>query len=316
MRVRPRAAAIVQVSREMGRRRAGRGAYTLLEAAVAVGVVALLAACLAPAIHSAREAATALRCRARLRDLGIAIQAHESAHLAYPPAADPQPSFLARLLPYLDSAQTYDRCNFEDRDGQANFTVGKAVVAAFLCPSFPLERDPLGDGLSCYAGNRGVDPGRRGGWGDGFLGRPLRPRDFADGLSRTAMVAEWLPEPRDGGGAPIYVRSVRGWSDDLTADSDCRGGVAADFLHDSGPSTWLNIEPHYDHTLPPGRPACELTDPRGEVGFWTTVPANGLHAFVNVLMGDGSVCAVSPAVDSATWRAAGTRTSGEVADRL
>lgn len=61
-----------------------RRGVTLIEVLVVVGIIALLLAILVPAVQHAREAARRTTCRNNLRQIGLAIQSHESAHRSLP----------------------------------------------------------------------------------------------------------------------------------------------------------------------------------------------------------------------------------------
>lgn len=57
-----------------------RGAFTLLEVLVSVGVVAVLVGLLLPALRHAREATRTATCASNLRQIGMAWSAYERAH--------------------------------------------------------------------------------------------------------------------------------------------------------------------------------------------------------------------------------------------
>jgi prepilin-type processing-associated H-X9-DG protein len=97
-----------------------RGGITLVEVLTALGVISLLAAILLPAVQSVRERARLLQCADNLRQVGVAVHAHESVHgslpytsalrhdPAMPHAARPGRSVHASLLPWLDQQNIAD----------------------------------------------------------------------------------------------------------------------------------------------------------------------------------------------------------------
>jgi prepilin-type N-terminal cleavage/methylation domain-containing protein len=59
-------------------------AFTLIEVLVTIAVIAVLVALLLPAIQVARESARKRACANHLRQVGLALHAHESAHRCFP----------------------------------------------------------------------------------------------------------------------------------------------------------------------------------------------------------------------------------------
>ena len=52
--------------------------FTLTELLTAIGVIALLAALLLPALNKAREKANSISCRSNLRQIGIAFKSYSN----------------------------------------------------------------------------------------------------------------------------------------------------------------------------------------------------------------------------------------------
>ncbi len=66
------------------RRRHRPSGFTLVELAVVIGIVALLAALLLPSVQQAREASRRLACAHQLRQIGLALANYESAQGSFP----------------------------------------------------------------------------------------------------------------------------------------------------------------------------------------------------------------------------------------
>ena len=58
--------------------------FAIVELLVVIAIIGLLVAMLLPAIQSAREAARLTQCKNNLRQLGLALQGHDSAHGYFP----------------------------------------------------------------------------------------------------------------------------------------------------------------------------------------------------------------------------------------
>ncbi|MDA3959848.1 MAG: prepilin-type N-terminal cleavage/methylation domain-containing protein [Planctomycetota bacterium] len=84
-----------------------RRAFTLTELLMVIGIIALLASLLLPAIALVRQAADGTACMAHMRQLGIALQSYVDDNQGYiPPAAwryaDGQRVWQQHLIGYLD----------------------------------------------------------------------------------------------------------------------------------------------------------------------------------------------------------------------
>ena len=127
-----------------------RGGFTLVETLVALAVLGVLLAVLLPAVQSAREAARATQCRARMSQLALAATMYADVAGEYPRrsyatggSVDPWDwrghSVQAQLLPYLEQRALFERLE-QERHAHLDDTNAWAAferVPVFLCPSDP-----------------------------------------------------------------------------------------------------------------------------------------------------------------------------------
>lgn len=199
-----------------------RGAYSIIEVCVCLGILLLLAMLSLPAILASRERCRMSVCQHNLGQLGRAFGGFSSVNLGYPVGCvgcSPAMAFSRRaftswntqLLPHLGlsdvcanydfSAPSYDLPNRE---------IGRFKINSFLCPSTHDDKDASTSGLwktqafTDYGGLYGVE-------GDGhsalenanavqtlkdeWLGvlvyeTSIREREVTDGISKTAIVGE------------------------------------------------------------------------------------------------------------------------------
>ncbi len=189
---------------------------TLIELLVVIGIVGVLASLLLPAIQGARESARRMQCQNNVRQLGIAIQNHETATKMFPPGSvakryDPDPlhphtfyrwSALAHLLPYLEQQNLHNLLDlslplYMPGAGYPIANRNKAgiekVLPSFLCPSDVAKILKTGMGPTNYAVCAGSGVG--GGTpfsADGlfFVNSQTRFADILDGTSHTVAISE------------------------------------------------------------------------------------------------------------------------------
>jgi prepilin-type N-terminal cleavage/methylation domain-containing protein/prepilin-type processing-associated H-X9-DG protein len=307
-----------------------RPGFTLLELLVVVSVIGLLIALSLPAVQVAREAARRAQCTNNLRQLGIALNAYQSARGVFPQGrngAGYSPHTM--LLPYIEQVNLYNSMNFNlpfgvvDHPDGPSMTAMATTIPSFLCPS-----DTTGgrtQGRTNYPGNAGyaLDSGPTAGF---FSNRSLGgadpfayigPQAVSDGTSTTIAMSEWAL-----GQFPVRdpIGSVFRTSD-LTEPEEFNQFVAA--CEDLSPltaeialagksATWLLQgfpETLYNHDVTVDGHSC-VNGTSINLGAWTVGSRH--TGGVNALFVDAHVQFVRNTLTLATWRALGTRAGREI----
>jgi prepilin-type N-terminal cleavage/methylation domain-containing protein/prepilin-type processing-associated H-X9-DG protein len=324
-----------------------RPGYTLIEMLVTIGIVAIVAGLLLPAVQSSREAARRARCLANLRELITAVQSDASAYGAFPNAAAIREfgpgrsgtnitSLLVTLLPFMEQNAIYDAINLNITMTSflnlptANETAASLSVGAYLCPSDPLAT-AMPYGPASYRANVGLGGAHyttiRGPTGllaltiedNGAFtthGEPTPLSSFTDGLSNTIAFAE-----KKIGSGPSAADPSRDWievpydgevsvSDWIATCSNLRYPLR--FQQDGG-RMWLfygTIYTNFYCSVPPNSAVPDCGNP--SVNGWGVFAARSYHpGGVNAALADGSVRWFPSTIDQAVWRSLGTRNGGE-----
>ena len=118
-----------------------RFAFTLVELLVVIAIIGILVSLLLPAVQSAREAARRSQCLNNLKQLGLGMLNHESAHQFFPSGGwgwywvgDPdrgtgaeQPGgWVYALLPYIEEGPLYD----DGADGQPDLLTPQQLAGS------------------------------------------------------------------------------------------------------------------------------------------------------------------------------------------
>ena len=330
-----------------------RFGFTLIELLVVIAIIAILIGLLLPAVQKVREAAARAKCQNNLKQIGLALHNYEGVHQKFPPAgvypqgtaAGDSWSALARILPYIEQANTYNQVDFS-LPANVQDVVTRQRIPIYLCPSEvkdemkaatsssgpgSINRYPLN-----YAANVGTwmtwDP-NTGTGGDGAIVYTSKPAGgnktgaFTDGLSNPVGFAEvkayqWnmtsnaslpanTPPPAPTAAAVLALGGTPG-----SNPNGHTGWTEAQTFH-NGVTFVLPPNTFVGYTLSSGQTVDvdQLSSKEGSATriCYDAVTSRSYHSggVVNVLLMDGSVRTVSSGVDPYAWRAAGTRAGGE-----
>lgn len=271
-----------------------RQGFTLLELLVVISIIAMLMSLILPAVHQAREQARRTQCLSNLRQVGIAAHGFHSANRELPEGNQPGRlwTFQAKLMPYMDRTDLFDRIDFNFPD--YCFFYGNAIdpgsdprpviVEGFSCPSDGnvgrvCETFATTHGrhaTTSYLGVSGTNPSAE----DGLLysGSKVRLDAVRDGTSNTLLIGER--------GLPSNLEM--GW---LT----CAGGERPDYSgnRDNLLSTENPIGPGSD-------------DGTHNNHYWSN--HNGTVGFA---LADGSVRSISDSIEHDLFKAMSTRSGSD-----
>jgi prepilin-type processing-associated H-X9-DG protein len=299
-------------------------------------------------MQKVRESANRIRCSNKLKQIGLALHNYEAQNGEFPPAGDypightsaDTYSVHARILPYLEQATLYELVDL-NAPAISQPTVVRQRIDLYLCPDEINDRPrdtstPVRYPLS-YAANVGswfvFDP-NKGEGGDGAIpiNNATRPADFTDGLSNTIGFCEvkaygsyflgnGQPNTRNApppsspsamlalGGSLKSSVAHTGWTEGQTFQT----GFTFVFTPNTVVSYTDPSGQNYDVDYVSSRDGSSAT----RLSF-AAMTARSYHSAgtVNALFMDGSVRPIGPTIDLTTWRALGTRASGEFANDM
>jgi prepilin-type N-terminal cleavage/methylation domain-containing protein len=298
-----------------------RAGMTLLEVAVVMGIIALLAALTFPAVQGAREAARAMQCRDNLHQIAIATQNFHATHGRLPNTYRP----LRALLPYVDG-----RALAEALASEPLPTSIPPCPEAYVCPSDELSR------RSALHVNYFINEGSAISPPNGVLdetGQARRSfRDLTDGLSTTALYGERLVQIKHDGTYRVdqarrnslrfvwltEIGFLPGQERDLAAYClDANHQMSASLGPFQGADTVGADLGRYNHLIPPTNWSffnyANYEDHPGIPRYAGPLPPTSRHVGgVHVAMADGGVKFVSAFINLGVWWALGTRAADDV----
>jgi prepilin-type N-terminal cleavage/methylation domain-containing protein/prepilin-type processing-associated H-X9-DG protein len=309
-----------------------RSAFTLIELLVVIAIIAVLVGLLVPAVQKVRGAAAKIQCANNLHQIGLALHNYHGDKNYFPPSRTEPTSFSAHalLLPYLEQDPVYKTIDFGSPwNSPSNALATSTTIKTFLCPADPRDV-PAGWAGNNYRANEGTVPVN--GYGDSdpegvnagmpppnggfFTNSKYKFASIKDGTSTTAAFSEHMVGDFSNAVSTPDGDTYRPGTYPATADDAVTQCYSIDLTNlayqgrsDVG-APWIrgyHSTTTYYHITPPGGLSCMFPPNRIATG------ANSGHQNgVNVLMFDGSVHFVSYGIDLATWRALGTRASGDI----
>lgn len=285
--------------------------FTIVELLVAIGIVAILAALILPAVQAAREAARKTQCRSNLKQIGLALQNYVDAHRVFPLNTsfthDVGPnsacrSWMQGILPFLEEQALHDEIDPSLSITQ-NMPWPAEPIAVYQCPSSGDPdvinlRSDMSDETLLGVTNYKACAGSNWGWGNFIVAAPPGPfSGSTDGYNQgNGLICE-------GRAGPVTRRI-----------SDVRDGLSNTFALGETVGAWTKWAWWYSQNgvtatcaIPmnykvPGIALEEnITNWENNYGFMSRHSGGGHFCMV-----DGSVRFVSDKIDLKTYRALAT----------
>lgn len=282
--------------------RDSRCGFTLVELLAVIAIIGLLMGLLLPAVQSARESARRLSCFNKLKQWGLAMQAHHESQGRLPTVfRPPRTSYVPFLWPYIEQMPLYQQYDFGapfHRTGVVgNEVYSRVQLPLYFCPSDRVGMwQPPADSHTRSRGNYVLN------WGNdtfaqntpGFRRSPFGQNrsttfaQFRDGLSNTVLMSEVRMAAQDG------WYDFRG--DILNDDPACAQFMTRNTPNSSVPDIQTCNGPADQRNMPA---PCVHSG-----GGGTTVAARSFHpGGVGVVFADGAVRFAADGVSLATWQA-------------
>ena len=291
-----------------------RRAFSLVEVLVVIAIIGLLVGLLLPAIQSSREAARRSQCTNNLKQIGIALQSHESARKTFPSGyisqftsdgtdTGPGWGWGAMILPEMEEGAIHRVINFNLPIEDPANTIRVANIPSFFCPGDEVKRvwqaksrDASGNptGLICevaasnYVAVYGTSEPGVDGDGIFFRNSKVGLKQITDGSSHTIAVGERAHQL----GEATWVGSV---TNAILFPEDINTLGQPHTEHSSG-----MVLGHAGEGIGPGASG-------GDVNQFYSLHGDG----ANFLFADGHVTFLSSDMDYKTYRAMATRAGGE-----
>jgi Protein of unknown function (DUF1559) len=287
-----------------------RHGLTAVELMVVLFLTVMGACVLLMAIPHAREQARLTGCRRNLGQIGLALALYEQSHQQLPSVAalgglegSQVPTGPSPLRILLETLELPDLMGITDpRNAPApspGEVPGEMPVPGFVCASDPYATAGLFGAPISYRAVTGDSPaGENGIFAPGRIVR-LQQVEAVDGLSYTAAFSERLVgNNRRGEPALANYAAVSG----AVPERGCPAGIERSAWRGDAGASWRWADYRstlYNHALKPnGQPSCVAID--GQTAC--TGASSGHLRGVHLLLLDGSVTLMRPAIDLKVWR--------------
>ncbi len=315
-----------------------RGGVTVIELLTVIGILALLAAILLPAVQGARERSRTVSCGDRLRQLMVAVQNHEGVHGAFPESEpffidssrelQPSVSIFVHLLPYIEQQESHNQIDFSDvsvildeapfTHNAANLALIDVQIPVYVCPSESSDR-----GVSyraCYGPGANLSA-----QAPFFVDKRYHSGSFTDGLIHTAMLSERAIGDGDLDRFDSWRDVFRFHRYELTEDTPagwnarCSEGFPpggpVESYSNSGVN-WLRAgtrNTSYNHVFSPNSriPDCAILGPYADTAPGAFTARSFHNGGVNVAFADCHVKFINDGIEFAIWQAFATRNGNE-----
>jgi type II secretory pathway pseudopilin PulG len=306
-----------------------RVGMTLVELLAVIAIVGLLLALLLPAVQSARETARLRTCSSNIRQVAMAILAHDQSQGRFPMGSinnppfwgNPRQGWFPYVLPFIESQSVVSGYNFDipPYAGNASSPTGSpnTPVAVFQCPSdngpkqlaMPYGYLSLGNYPVFFGGSNlgeanpaSLPVNRRAAFGFNF---GARGANFRDGMSNTMILGEYLRST--GEMAPGSGTDQRGmlWQADEPGGGHIMTGATPNSTTPDVfyPVWWCVNRPERNQACVNGSTS----------GHDHTAAARSRHVRgVSIARADGSVTFIGDDVNLAIWRGMATIAGGEI----
>lgn len=310
--------------------RRARPGLTLIELLVAISIIGILAAMLLAGVQASRAAARRAWCANNLRQIGLALNSYQSSMGCLPHTVNGGKGYSihSMVLPQLEQTDLFNSINFSLGPlSQQNNTAGfRIAVSTFLCPADPntLKWAPH-NSFNSYPANTGYGYQVFNQKFNGMFVKPPGPptslADVPDGVSNTAMIAEWtlgtfrttdIQPRRIVYPTPYPLLDGKDFDQFLAL---CQSVTTARHYFVFKGQNWINCgfgDTQYNHDLAVNARSC-TNHHYVQEGAWS---AGSFHwGGANVVFADSHVTFVRNSIALPVWRAFGTRSGGEVVDR-